>query len=130
MFIVDKQIKEMCKQKKLIIDNYNEANVGPISYDLRIESIIQPNNDENTELSSFELYPQQTVFVSTMETIHIPDEYVGIVTEKNSVMRQGLMIAAPYYQPGHKTKCFIRVTNISSEIITISKRKKKTQKLF
>lgn len=131
MFIVDKQIKQMCSQHKLIIDNYNENNVGAISYDLRVESIIEPNGENNnTEHTSFELYPQQTVFVSTMETIEIPEQYVGIVTEKNSVMRQGLMVAAPYYQPGHKTKCFIRVTNISSEIITIHKGKEIAQILF
>lgn len=131
MFIVDKQIKEFCKEKKLIIDNYNEDNVGAISYDLRVESVIESNNDEDgKEFSSYELYPHQTVFVSTMEIIEIPDDYIGIVAEKNSVMRQGLMIAAPYYQPGHKTKCFIRVTNISSEIITISKGKKIAQILF
>lgn len=131
MFIVDKQIKQLCNEKKLIIENYDEENVGAISYDLRVESIIVPNGgDERKEYSSFELYPQQTIFVSTMETIHIPDDYVGMVTEKNSVMRQGLITAAPYYQPGHKTKCFIRVTNISSEIITISKGKKIAQILF
>lgn len=131
MFIVDKQIKQLCNEKKLIIENYDEENVGAISYDLRVESIIVPDGgDERKEYSSFELYPQQTIFVSTMETIHIPDDYVGIVTEKNSVMRQGLITAAPYYQPGHKTKCFIRVTNISSEIITISKGKKIAQILF
>jgi len=131
MYIVDKQIKQLCSQNKLIVENYDENNVGAISYDLRIESIILPNgNDENSEHTSLELYPQQTVFVSTMEIIHIPEKYIGIVTEKNSVMRQGLMTAAPYYQPGHRTKCFIRVTNISSEIITLHKGKKIAQILF
>lgn len=131
MFIVDKQIKQMCTQNMLIIDNYIEENVGAISYDLRVESIIESYGEgDNKEYSSFELYPNHTVFVSTMETIHVPNRYVGIVTEKNSVMRQGLMIAAPYYQPGHKTKCFIRVTNISSEIITVNKGKKIAQILF
>lgn len=131
MYIVDKQIKQMCSQNQLIVENYNADNVGSISYDLRVESIIAPNeNGENTEHTSLELYPQQTVFVSTMEVIHIPERFIGVVTEKNSVMRQGLMTAAPYYQPGHKTKCFIRVTNISSEIITIHKGKEIAQILF
>ncbi len=40
------------------------------------------------------------------------------------------MIAAPYYQPGHKTKCFVRATNISSEIITIGRGKKIVRILF
>lgn len=131
MFISDNQIKKMCEQHQLIIDNYDPENVGVISYDLTLESIIAADEKgENSEYKSYELYPQQTVFVSTLETICVPDEYVGIVTEKNSVMRQGLMVSAPYYQPGHKTKCFLRVTNLSSEIITISNGKKIAQILF
>lgn len=132
MFIVDSQIKKMCGEGKLIVKNYSADNVGTISYDLRIESIIFSASDkaENTEYTSFELYPQQTVFVSTMEVVCIPDNYIGIVSEKNSVMRQGLMTAAPYYQPGHTTKCYIRVTNLSSDIITLHSGKEIAQILF
>ncbi len=128
MFIVDKRIKEMCNDHKLIIDGYNPDNVGSISYDLTIDDIIVPN--EQVTQKSFELLPNQTVFVSSKETIHVPSNMVGIVSEKNSVMRQGLLVNAPYYQPGHKTKCFIRVTNISSSIITLTSGKKIAQILF
>ena len=39
MFIIDKQIKEMCEQRKLIAENYNSDNVGSVSYDLTVEYI-------------------------------------------------------------------------------------------
>lgn len=131
MFIVDKQIKQMCDSHKLIIENYTPDNVGAISYDLTIECIVGTDDKgDNVEYKSLELYPQQTVFVSTREVICVPDNFVGIVSEKNSVMRQGLVVSAPYYQPGHTTRCFLRVTNISSDIISISKGKKIAQILF
>lgn len=40
MYIVDKQIKELCSQNKLIIENYNPNNVGAVSYDLTINHIV------------------------------------------------------------------------------------------
>ena len=40
MFIIDKQIKEMCEQRKLIAENYNSDNVGSVSYDLTVEYIL------------------------------------------------------------------------------------------
>lgn len=129
MFIVDKQIKEQCSQNKLIVENYREDNVGAVSYDLTVAEIIV--NGENQEiLNSCELQPNQTVFVATLETIQIPENYIGMVSEKNSVMREGLVVAAPIYQPGHRTKCFLRVTNVSSDLIIISKGKKIAQILF
>lgn len=129
MFLVDKEIKEMCKSNLLIINNYNEKNVGAVSYDLTIEDIIMPG-ETHTAIKSYELAPQETIFVSTLEIIKIPNNFLGIVSEKNSVMREGLMIAAPYYQPGHQTKCFIRVTNLSGNIITLSSGKSIAQILF
>ncbi len=131
LFIVDKKIRTMCENGELIIENYSPENIGAISYDLTVQNILVSNDADDIEpRKSFELSPHQTVFVETLETIHVPDNFVGIVTEKNSVMRQGLVVSAPYYQPGHKTRCFIRVTNISSDIITISKGKKIAQILF
>ena len=129
MFIVDRDIKHLCQQHELIAEKYNEQNVGSISYDLTLQDVIVLEEDNET-YNSYELKPNQTVFVSTLEVLKIPDNYVGIVTEKNSVMRQGLMVSTPYCQPGHRTKAYLRVTNISSNIITISSGKIIAQILF
>ena len=129
MFLVDRDIRRMCLNKELITDGFTEDNVGSVSYDLTVKTII--SMDENSKkYNSLELNPGQTVFVESAESLSIPDNCIGIVTEKNSVMRQGLMIAAPYYQPGHNTKAFIRVTNISGSIVTITQGKRIAQIFF
>lgn len=129
MFIVDKQIAEKCSNKELIAENYDETNVGAISYDLTLDEVIV-NTTEHDSYNGYVVEPNQTVFVSTKEIVRIPDNYLGIVSEKNSVMREGLVVSAPIYQPGHRTRCFLRVINISSNEITISKGKKIAQILF
>lgn len=132
MFIVDKQIKEMCNQGKLIVENYNPDNVGAISYDLAVDYIrtYDENKKEYLNETSYELYPNKTVFICTEETLKIPENMIGVVKEKNSIMREGLVVDGPCYQPGHKTKCFLRVTNISEHIITIKSGKKIAQIMF
>lgn len=126
MYIVDKQIKKMCESGLLITENYNPENVGAVSYDLTVKNIYV----ENTKKISYDLEPGKTIFIGTEETLKIPENMIGIVKERNSIMREGLLVSAPNYQPGICSKCFIRVTNISEHIITIEKGKKIAQILF
>lgn len=132
MFIVDKKIKEMCSHGKLIVENYNPDNVGSVSCDLTVDYIraYDETKNEYENINNYELYPNKTVFICTNETLEIPQNMVGIIEEKNSVMREGLVVAGPCYQPGHKTKCFLRVTNISEHVITIKNNKKIAQIMF
>ena len=126
MYIVDKQIKKMCESGLLIAENYNPENVGAVSYDLTVRNIYV----ENTKKISYDLEPGKTIFIGTEETLKIPENMIGIVKERNSIMRIGLLVSAPNYQPGICSKCFIRVTNISEHIIIIKKGKKIAQIMF
>ncbi len=126
MYIVDKQIKKMCESGLLIAENYNPENVGAVSYDLTVRNIYV----ENTKKISYDLEPGKTIFIGTEETLKIPENMIGIVKERNSIMREGLFVSAPNYQPGICSKCFIRVTNISENIIKIEKGKKIAQIMF
>ena len=126
MYIVDKQIKKMCESGLLIAENYNPENVGAVSYDLTVKNIYV----ENTKKISYDLEPGKTIFIGTEETLKIPENMIGIVKERNSIMREGLFVSAPNYQPGICSKCFIRVTNISENIIKIEKGKKIAQIMF
>ena len=128
MFIVDTDIKKGCENGKFIVTHYSEENVGAISYDLGIDEIITGTHGETS--SVYELHPGSTVYIRTKEEIQIPRDYVGVVGEKNSVMREGLVVSAPYYQPGHRTYCFLRVQNISASVVTLRKGKKIAQIMF
>ncbi|MCH5296458.1 MAG: hypothetical protein J1E85_02185 [Ruminococcus sp.] len=127
MILVDKNIKERVESDKLIAVNYNENNVNCVSYDLSVDKILI--NDKSSK-NSYNIKPNETVFVKTKEMINMPYDLVGIVTEKNSRMRQGLKVDAPRYQPGHSTFVFLRVQNISNQIILIEENTKIAQIMF
>lgn len=115
-------LNERINNGEKIINNTVPENFGKFNYDLRIEKIIKINEEDNNEqIEKYDLPAGGTVFVSTVETLDMPSDLIGIVTQKNSVMRLGLSVDAPIYHPGHKTRMFLRITNISSSDIKISK---------
>lgn len=106
-----------------IIENSAPENYKDIGYDLRIKNIILVSEDgkEHEELDKYDLPAGNTVFVSTIENIKMPLDLIGIVTQRNSIIRRGLKVDAPIYLPGHHTKLFLRVTNISKNEISLFK---------
>ncbi len=118
MILVDKNISELVETGTLIVEGFDREHLNGVSYDLTIDVVI--GSDEK-ELQFYDLQPGETVFVKTGETLSIPNNVVGDVVEKNSRMRQGLRVDAPRYQPGHRTKAFLRVQNISGNVITIER---------
>lgn len=127
MILVDKNIKTLVANGTLIISGYKEENVNGVSYDLTADVIIDENSGE---LSEYRLQPGETVFVKSKEQLSIPVNIMGRIAEKNSRMRQGLQVEGPHYQPGHVTYAFLRVRNISTDIIVLSKGMKIAQIMF
>lgn len=116
MILVDKDIKR--RATDIFADGcYNESNVTAISYDLHIQGII----DDDELKDSYVLRPNEVVFIKTVEKIHMPNDLMGRIGEKNSRMRQGLCVAGPHYYPGHTTYMYLRVQNITSATIRIKK---------
>lgn len=133
MILVDKNIKELVNNGELIISNYKEENVKAISYDLTVGSIIKPkeNDEEITEeANSYTLNPGDFIFIKTKEKLKIPTNILGRISEKNSIIRTGLVVSGPHYQPGHTTYAFLKVCNTSYSKITINKEEKIAQIIF
>lgn len=118
MYLADKDIRALITDLK-VIEPFVDKNLGASSYDLTIESIIDPTTKKESD--NYELHPSQSVFVSSKEIINMPKDYVGVIVQRNGSIRMGLSVYGPVYQPGHKTKVFLRVTNISSDNIYLSK---------
>lgn len=127
MILVDKNIKSLAAEKKLIVTGYNENNVKGISYELTADCVY---NQDREPVSSFDLKPGDVVYVRTTEEIDIPNDITARVIERNSVMRSGLRVDAPQYIPGHRTFCFLRVQNISDSLFTLQKGFKIAQIMF
>ncbi|MCI8550147.1 MAG: hypothetical protein HFI68_06095 [Lachnospiraceae bacterium] len=127
MLLVDKDIKKYVESNQLILSGYKKENLNGISYDLTLNSIC---GEGGKEYSEYELKPGETVFIKTEEQLSIPNNILGRIAEKNSRMRQGLKVDGPHYQPGHVTYAFLRVQNISSDIIVLQKEMKIAQIIF
>ena len=127
MILVDKEIKKLIEDHQLIIAGYCSENLNGVSYDLTIDYTLDEDGKECVE---YDLRPGETVFIKTQEELSIPENILGRVAEKNSRMRQGIVVSGPDYQPGHRTYAFLRVSNISKNIIVLSKGSKIAQIMF
>lgn len=115
MILIDHEIKQ--RHKEIFLEGYDESNVTSVSYDLRIDSIVE----EDSFQTKYSLRPNEIVFIKTKEMIKMPNDLIGRIGEKNSRLRQGLSVKGPHYQPGHRTFIYLLVQNISSKSITIKK---------
>ena len=116
MTLVDKDIRAMIEASLLL--NADITHVGSISYDLRTKYYVQKDNEFK---ESFDLAPGESVFVACEEIIHMPKDMIGRIILRNSRIRSGLMLDAPVYQPGHKTRLYFRITNVSERTMKLGK---------
>ena len=111
MLLIDKKLFE---QGASMIDPFDKEQVTNIGYDLKTDCYFL---DVNTSKKEVDLAPGDTVFVRAAETIKLPDNMAAAVQLRNSRIRQGLSLTAPLYQPGHNSKVFFRVTNVTKQVI-------------
>lgn len=135
MILVDKNIKSLVAQGKLIKEGYKDENLGCVSYDLTIDFILTHNENslDETDMNKKETYylgPGEYVMIKSVELLSIPNNILGRIADKNSLMRLGISITGPHYQPGHTTYAYLRVQNISCDKIKISKGQKIAQIIF
>ncbi|MDO4849316.1 MAG: hypothetical protein Q4B45_06075 [Coriobacteriia bacterium] len=113
MLMSDAKIKGLIDSGALV--DAVETNIGPVSYDLRTKCFYA----NGAELSEVELSPGDSVFVGSVESVHLQNDVAARVLLKNSRIRQGLSLDAPLYFPGHSTRFFFRVTNVSANVIRL-----------
>lgn len=133
MILVDKNIKELISQDKLIIEGYKEENVKNSSYDLVLDKIIKSSDiieNEANICKSYKIPSGHFVYIKMKEKVHIPNNILGRIEQKNSIMRLGLVVDGPNYQPGHKTNIYLRVQNISPNEIKIHQGQILAQMIF
>lgn len=120
MILRDEDIKEY--GDKLIDEGYNEKCVESISYRITINGIITKDEDgKKTTKSEYTLRSLDTVYVKSNEHITLPNNMTARIVERNSMMRKGLFVSGPHYQPGHSTYIFLRVKNLTGEDFILKK---------
>lgn len=123
MILVDKDIYKLIADKVIYRnDNYSEElmrnAVGAIGIDLHAEYFA---NAENHNMHECKLNPGETIFVGCNECVQMPTYLAAKVVLRNSRIRQGFQLEAPVYQPGHRSRVFYRLTNISDKVITLNR---------
>lgn len=124
MILVDKEIQAFLYNGKLddpqgqtAIRNGQEDCITNIGYDLRACGFIR----DETLLETYDLEPGESIFVESEETVIFDKNTCGTVHIKNSRLRMGLSLESPVYQPGHETRIYFRLTNLSDKTITLNK---------
>lgn len=124
MLLGDRDITQLIHDA--VLQNAIEGNIGPVTYDLRTQAF----HRDNESMRAVTLNPGDSVFVSSVENICLPEDIAARILIKNSRLRQGLSLDAPLYFPGHKTKLFFRVTNISADSLSLDTSKALAQIAF
>lgn len=114
MVIVDHEIADKVMYDGLI-DSFDDSCLTNIGYDLRAKRFYVSSKAEE----SVTLHPNESAFVESVEIVDMPTDMLGMIVLKNSRIRQGLSIDAPVYQPGHKTRIYFRLTNVSADSIVL-----------
>lgn len=89
--------------------------VGPVSLDLTTKDFCGQQGSS----SAVTLNPGDSTFVEACECVDLPSNLAARVLLRNSRIRQGLSLDAPLYFPGHKTRLYFRVTNVSANTIEL-----------
>lgn len=113
MLLSDKGINDLVDSGA--IEGGRASSVGPVSYDLGTLCFYTRGG----KADHAELMPGESVFVGSEEVLHVPSGLAARVLLKNSRIRQGLALDAPLYFPGHSTRVFFRVTNVSADAVAL-----------
>lgn len=127
MLLVDSEIRtfltngkiagtELAEAKQTAIAHGDEDCITNIGYDLRAARFAK-NGKFFTD--GCELNPGDSVFVESVEAIRFDNNTVGKLALKNSRIRMGFTMDAPTYQPGHTTKIYFRLTNVSNDVLSL-----------
>lgn len=114
MLLVDHQIIALAENHGFM-ESFDRSCVMNIGYDLRAKRYYVSGKGSE----SVTLQPGESAFVESVEVVSVPVDMAAFVSLKNSRIRQGLSLEAPVYQPGHKTRIYFRLTNVSADEITL-----------
>ena len=132
MILSDRDLKQVIKEKKLVIDPFDEKCVQPSSVDLHLyKDVLVFDNYQAAVIDvrekvdvtrkvtiseeGFVLHPGEFILGSTSEYFEIPNNLAGKLEGKSSLGRLGLVVhaTAGFIDPGFKGDITYEIANIS-----------------
>ena len=140
MILSDRDIKKALKSKRLVIEDYEQGAIQPVSVDLMLGDKFRifkkthiPIIDVKQELrdltevvaidegEAFYLHPGDFVLGITREWIGLPADLMGRLDGKSSLGRLGLLVhsTAGFIDPGFRGRIVLEFTNVSPMPISL-----------
>lgn len=132
MILVDRTIKAMIEAENIVIDPFNSDQLGPSSYDFRLDNnfmvfnhqleVIDPKNLGDVmktvyirDGDFFILHPGQFALGGSMEWFTLSSDLIGQVNGKSSLGRLGLQIhaTAGFFDPGWNGIGTLELSNVA-----------------
>ncbi len=135
MLLSDHTIKELLQTGDIVIKPFNEDQLQPASYDVRLNNeflvldntkaiVIDPKKDASaitrkiiaSEDEPFILHPNEFALCSTQEIIGINEKYVCLLNGKSSLGRMGLLVhaTAGFIDPGNELRITLELFNVAT----------------
>lgn len=114
MILTDHKIKDYGQK---LVAPFAGDRVQAVGYDLTAKTFLLSSEQASSEVT---LEPMASVFVQCEEEIALPADITSTIQLRNSRIRQGLILTAPRYYPGHCKPVYFRVTNFSGEAVRLA----------
>ncbi|MGC8663376.1 MAG: dCTP deaminase [Thermoplasmata archaeon] len=123
MILSDNDINFLIKEKRLVIENFDEKNLTPNGYDIRVDEIKVPGSDSD-------FIPARSFFiVSSVEFFRFPSNLAGQIWIRTSWARKGIILSAGMIDAGFNGKLNLFAFN-SLDDIKIEKESRFAQVIF
>lgn len=128
MILSDNEIKQLLRDKSLLIEPIEENQIQPASVDIRLGDFFCMLNDCKSGIINIRerpeyinitrekiiLFPGQFVLGTTMEYIKLPDNLIAFVEGRSSLGRLGLFVQnAGWVDPGFEGEITLELFNAS-----------------
>lgn len=145
MILSDQSLKDLIKEKKLVIDPLDESAIQPASVDFRLgRHYLQVEDrkmstiylDKKVEYREFVgdeivLPPQSFLLATTKESVKIPHDVTAFVEGRSSIGRIGLFIQnAGWVDPGFEGQITLEFYNANSLPICLKADRRICQLVF
>ncbi|UIA99374.1 hypothetical protein KUD97_10430 [Desulfovibrio desulfuricans] len=122
--LTDLEIIDNVKEKKLIVENYEEKKVKQACYELRASNIYYDiyNQNRRCVLNEGEyilIKPKQCLVIITLESLELPANFLGRILTKGKLFSIGISAVNTYADPGFEGRLGIVLINLSNSYIKI-----------
>jgi deoxycytidine triphosphate deaminase len=120
MFLSDKDIVEAIERKELAIEPFNNEQMTPNGYDLKVVPV-DPNELEGARLENGQLIlaPGGFVKLKTEETVSLANDYIGFMWLRSKYSRNGLFASTAVIDSGFRGKLYLSIKNLSNSEIAV-----------